>query len=83
MLSRDDRLSRRGAFIDSRLFTTPEISLDEEIVMMEDELKDFRTGTKSSEHKVVKESDLVNYLDEGWQIVREMNDAGKFMVKRS
>jgi len=51
--------------------------------MIEDELKKFRTGNASREHKVIQESELVNYLDEGWQIVREMNHAGKFLVKRS
>ena len=63
--------------------TGREISLDEEIVMMEDELKKFRTGGNGSgEHKVIEESELVNYLDEGWQIVREMNHGGKFLVRR-
>ncbi len=63
--------------------TGREISLDEEIVMMEDELKKFRTGGNGSkEHKVIQESELVSHLDEGWQIVREMNHGGKFLVTK-
>ncbi|MEE9282680.1 MAG: hypothetical protein V3U49_01240 [Nitrososphaerales archaeon] len=60
-----------------------EISLDEEIVMMENELKKFRTqGNGSKDHKVILESDLLSHLDEGWQIIREMNDSGKFLLRR-
>jgi len=50
--------------------------------MMEDDLKKFRTGNGSREHKVIQESELVKYLDEGWQIVREMNHGGKFLMRR-
>ena len=35
------------------------------------------------EHKVIQESDLVTHLDDGWQIVREMNHGGKFLVRKT
>ena len=42
-----------------------------------------RTEEKGGEHIVIQESELVSHLDEGWQIVREMNHGGKFLVRKT
>ena len=50
--------------------------------LTEEKGKGPNTEENGGEHKVIQESDLVNYLDDGWQIVREMNHGGKFLVRR-
>jgi integrase len=63
-----------------------ELDADEEIEAIQNEIKKLRVQTNESgklyQTKIVTENDLVHHIEEGWEIVRELNN-GKFLVRKA
>ena len=41
-----------------------------------------KSKATKAEHKIVNEEELTGHLDQGWELVRELNHSGKYLVRR-
>jgi hypothetical protein len=62
-----------------------ELSLDKELELLTTEIKQITmpqlTNTKPYQSKIISEKELVPYMEDGWDIVRELSD-GRFLIKK-
>jgi hypothetical protein len=64
-----------------------ELTVEEEMELLQYEIKKLRmpelnNSGKLYKSKIVTEDELTDYVDEGWEVVKESNN-GKFLVRRS
>jgi len=66
-----------------------ELTLDEEIEALQEEIQKFRNrissttpnGSKKYEARIITEEEIVKFIEDGWEIVKELSN-GKIVVRR-